>query len=160
MKRSDLRKILYVIAVSLMPMIAVAGGTNTDSSSSTGYKKDPDKTTRQGEMGSTDVTTKNSPARDASPSVKVDDATLRKQVEDALKSDALLSKTDIRVDVHNGIVNLSGDVKDIRWKGQAVKVASSIPGIKSVQNNLMVGDEKHSSASSPSNPPLPGEVQE
>lgn len=138
MKRLDLKKILCVTTMSLMPLLAFAGGTNTGDTSSTGYQNDPDKATRQGEMGSTD----NAKSKGSQSSIKVDDATLNKQVQDALKADAMLNKVDIHVETHGGVVTLSGDAKDVRWKGEASKVANSIPGVKSVQNNLTVGNEK------------------
>ncbi len=70
------------------------------------------------------------------------DAELTKKVEKALKSEAQLQNLDIDVEVKNGVVTLSGDAKDVRFQGRAAKVASSIKGVKSVQNNLTINDKK------------------
>ena len=72
----------------------------------------------------------------------VSDAELTKKVEKALKKEAQLQNLDIDVEVKNGVVTLSGDAKDVRFQGRAAKVASSVKGVKSVQNNLTINDKK------------------
>ena len=133
MKSTLLRKLLCALAISLMPFLAFAGGTNTQSDPSTGYEKAPDKSTQQGDMG-TGVGTEDS----ASPQERVSDSELTKNVEKALKNEAQLKNLDIDVKVNDGVVTLSGDAKDMRFQGRAVKVASSVKGVKSVQNNLTI----------------------
>ena len=106
MKSTLLRKLLCALAISLMPFLAFAGGTNTQSDPSTGYEKAPDKSTQQGDMG-TGVGTEDS----ASPQERVSDSELTKQVEKALKNEAQLKNLDIDVEVNNGVATLSGDAK-------------------------------------------------
>lgn len=139
MKPSMIKKLLCVTAISLTPFLAFAGGTNTGGDASTGYEKNPDRATEQGDMGAKGVgQTKPSEQEQ----MKVDDSTLTKKIEDALKSDAMLQKLDLKVEVKDGVATLSGDAKDVRWQARAVKVANGIEGVKSVQNNLTVGAEK------------------
>ena len=133
MKSTLLRKLLCALAISFIPFLAFAGGTNTQSDPSTGYEKAPDKSTQQGDMG-TGVGTEDS----ASPQERVSDSELTKNVEKALKNEAQLKNLDIDVKVNDGVVTLSGDAKDMRFQGRAVKVASSVKGVKSVQNNLTI----------------------
>ena len=137
MKATLLKKFLCVTAISLTPFLAYAGGTNTDSDATTGYEKAPDRSTQQGDMG-TGVGTKGG----AGTQEMMSDPELTKKVEKALKSEAQLQNIDIDVEVKNGVVTLSGDAKDVRFQGRAAKVASSIKGVKSVQNNLTINDKK------------------
>jgi|GEM_PF-1770579 hyperosmotically inducible periplasmic protein len=137
MKSTLLRKLLCALALSLMPFLAFAGGTNTQSDPSTGYEKAPDKSTQQGDMG-TGVGTEDSTA----PQERVSDSELTKNVEKALKNEAQLKNLDIDVEVNDGVVTLSGDAKDVRFQGRAAKVASSVKGVKSVQNNLSINGKK------------------
>lgn len=138
MKPSMIKKLLCVTAISLTPFLAFAGGTNTGGDASTGYEKNPDRSTEQGDMGAKGVG-QTKPGEQEQ--MKVDDSTLTKKIKEALKNDAMLQKLDIKVEVKDGVVTLSGDAKDVRWQGRAVKVANSIAGVKSVQNNLTVGTE-------------------
>ena len=133
MKSTLLRKLLCALAISLMPFLAFAGGTNTQSDPSTGYEKSPDKSTQQGDMG-TGVGTEDT----VSPQERVSDSELTKNVEKALKNEAQLKNLDIDVKVNDGVVTLSGDAKDVRFQGRAAKVASSVKGVKSVQKNLTI----------------------
>ena len=137
MKATLIKKLLCVTAISLTPFLAFAGGTNTDSDATTGYEKAPDRSTQQGDMG-TGVGTEGSTGTQE----LVSDAELTKKVEKALKKEAQLEKLDIEVEVKNGVVTLSGDAKDVRFQGRAAKVASSVKGVKSVQNNLTINDKK------------------
>lgn len=131
MKATLIKKLLCVTAISLTPFLALAGGTNTQGDQSTGYEKNPDRSTQQGDMGK-GVGTK------STSSEQVSDSELTKKVEEALKNDAQLQKADIAVKIENGMVTLSGNIGDVRWKGRAAKVASSVKGVKSVQNDLTV----------------------
>lgn len=131
MKATLIKKLLCVSAISLTPFLVFAGGTNTEGTPSTGYEKNPDQSTQQGDMGK-GVGTK------STSSEQMSDSELTKKVEEALKKDAQLRNVDIDVKAENGIITLSGDVGDMRWKGRAAKVASSVKGVKSVQNDLTV----------------------
>jgi len=138
MKATLIKKLLCAIAISLMPFLAFAGGTNTDSDASTGYEKAPDRSTQQGDMG-TGVGTEDSAG---SQEQMMSDSELTKKVEKALKNEAQLKNLDIDVEVKNGVVTLSGDAKDVRFQGRAAKVANSVKGVKSVQNNLTINGKK------------------
>lgn len=138
MNATLIKKLLCAIAISLTPFLAFAGGTNTDSDASTGYEKAPDRSTQQGDMG-TGVGTEDS----AGPQELVSDSELTKKVEEALKKEAQLQNLDIDVEVKNGVVTLSGDAKDVRFQGRAAKVANSVKGVKSVQNNLTINGKKN-----------------
>lgn len=129
--QATLKKLLCASLISLTPFLAHAGGTNTQEDSTTGYKNAPDRGTQQGDMGK-GVGTNGS----TTSNIKIDDSDLTKKVEKAIENDAQLQKLDIDVETDNGVVTLSGEVSDVRWKGRAAKVASSVQGVKSVQNEL------------------------
>jgi hyperosmotically inducible periplasmic protein len=131
--KSTLIKLLCVTALSLTPALVFAGGTNSENGATTGYKNDPDRGTEQGDMGKGVGTNGNSTSHE-----QISDSDLDNKVETALKNDAQLQKLDIDVEAENGVVKLSGNVSDVRWKGRATKVASSVKGVKSVQNNLSI----------------------
>jgi hyperosmotically inducible protein len=123
------KKLLCTAALTLTPFVVYAGGTNSEDKATTGYENAPARSTQQGDMGK---------GAGNGSSVKVSDSDLEKKVEKAIENDAQLRNIDVDVNVDNGVVKLTGDVSDIRWKGRATKVASSVPGVKSVQNELSV----------------------
>lgn len=131
MQTTLMKKLLCVTAISLTPFLVNAGGTNTEQDPTTGYKNAPDRGTQQGDMGK-GVGTNGS----VTSTTEISDSELSDKVEQALKNDAQLQKLDIDVEADNGVVKLSGEVSDVRWKGRAAKVASSVKGVKSVQNEL------------------------
>lgn len=71
------------------------------------------------------------------PTPKVDDATLERDVKQQLASDPAFAM--VRVSAHNGRVELTGSVsiKDDRKK--AKEMAKSVPGVSSVKEHLTVG---------------------
>jgi hyperosmotically inducible protein len=125
------KKLLCAAALTLTPFVVYAGGTNTDDKATTGYQNAPDRSTQQGDMGK---------GAGNGSVAKVSDSDLEDRVEKAIENDAQLRNIDIDVDAENGVVKLTGDVSDIRWKGRATKVASSVQGVKSVRNELSVKD--------------------
>lgn len=68
------------------------------------------------------------------------DETIGEKVRAALKRDPDVSREDIGVSVSNGMVFLSGEVDTIYDVTQAEDLASRIPGVVDVRNNLTVHD--------------------
>lgn len=67
------------------------------------------------------------------------DERVTEEVNDALTWDWRVDATDISVQVNDGIVTLSGNVRDRRMKRLAEDVADDIRGVEDVQNQLRVG---------------------
>ena len=129
MQATLINKLLCTAALTLTPFVVYAGGTNTEDKATTGYENAPARSTQQGDMGK---------GAGNGSTAKVSDSDLEDRVEKAIKNDAQLRNIDIDVEADNGVVKLSGDVSDVRWKGRAAKVASSVQGVKSVRNELSV----------------------
>lgn len=63
---------------------------------------------------------------------------LKAAVLTAFMNDAELAAAPIHVEAQNGTVFLSGYVKTIRQSDTAADVAAKVPGVKAVQNGLIV----------------------
>lgn len=139
MKISNLKKLACITAIVLAPSIAFAGGTNATSEdkASTGQSKDPDPGLKEGDMGVTGVG-QSSKQQD---SAIVDDATLATNVQNALKADPNIKNLDIKAEVSNGVVTLTGVASGKRWTSRATTVANSVKGVKSVKNNMTIGNK-------------------
>ena len=57
-------------------------------------------------------------------------------MQSRIKQDARLKGSDIDVRVDAGVVTLTGDVKDLGARARASEVARSVPGVRSVKNEL------------------------
>ena len=68
----------------------------------------------------------------------VDDSTITAKVNSALIDSKDTKAGDIKVETHNGVVQLSGFVDNQAQKDAASKVAQSVKGVKSVKNSLHV----------------------
>ncbi len=68
----------------------------------------------------------------------VDDSVLTTKVKSLLAEDAFLKSFDISVKSFKGIVELSGFVDSQKTIDKATEIASSVKGVKSVKNNLIV----------------------
>jgi hyperosmotically inducible protein len=68
----------------------------------------------------------------------MDDSTVTAKVKSALIEDASTKAHDIKVETRQGVVQLSGFVKDASQKEAAGKVAAAVSGVKSVQNNISI----------------------
>jgi hyperosmotically inducible periplasmic protein len=68
----------------------------------------------------------------------VDDATITSKVKAALLGDSGLKSFDISVQTNKDAVQLSGGVNSDQLKARATQVAAGVPGVRSVQNNLIV----------------------
>jgi osmotically-inducible protein OsmY len=74
-----------------------------------------------------------------SPRAQVDDAQITTEVKSKLASDVNTSSlTDISVNTTNGVVTLAGQVGSAEIKQHAQTVASSVPGVARVNNELQV----------------------
>ena len=75
----------------------------------------------------------------SSPGRQVDDAAIKTAVKAKLAADVKLSTlTNIEVNSTNGVVTLSGQVRDESDRMQAVSVARSVDGVVRVNNELQV----------------------
>jgi len=66
------------------------------------------------------------------------DSALSTAVRSRLAADAQLKAFNIRVDAHQGVVTLRGQVARVEQRNAAADVARSVRGVKSVQNLLTV----------------------
>ena len=66
--------------------------------------------------------------------VTADDNVIAKSVQNKLKADPQLKSA--KVEVNNGVVSLSGEVKNIGASAKASEVARSVAGVRSVKNDL------------------------
>lgn len=69
----------------------------------------------------------------------VDDATIGTRLKAALAADPELSAMKINVDTLQGNVKLKGSVKSMKEWRKAGELARSIDGVKSVDNQLVIG---------------------
>ena len=77
------------------------------------------------------------PQTTPSGAVKVDDAALRSQIATSLKKSASLAPRDIDVDVKQGIVMLTGKVRNATEKAQAERLAR-VSGVTRVDNRIEI----------------------
>ncbi len=68
----------------------------------------------------------------------VDDSVITTKVKSLIAEDAFLKSFDISVETYKGIVQLSGFVDSQKTVDKAGQIASSVKGVKSVKNNLIV----------------------
>jgi osmotically-inducible protein OsmY len=68
----------------------------------------------------------------------VDDASITTKVKAALLGDSGLKSFDISVTTDKDIVHLSGRVNTYEVKSHATQVASGIPGVRAIVNNIVV----------------------
>jgi hyperosmotically inducible protein len=73
-------------------------------------------------------------APSARKAVDANDKDIAKAVESKVHRDAQLKKVDVRAD--SGVVTLSGEVPSIGASAKASEMARSVPGVKSVKNEL------------------------
>jgi hyperosmotically inducible protein len=77
------------------------------------------------------------PSAAMAQAAKVDDATLKSNIEAKLKSSASLKQDTINVAVDNGVVTLTGTVHSLAQKANAARVAK-VSGVTNVENKLEV----------------------
>ncbi len=72
----------------------------------------------------------------------IDDKTISAKVKTGLATNEDTSALDVDVETYRGVVQLSGFVDSEKSKEAAEKVASGVPGVKGVENNLIVRSKK------------------
>lgn len=75
---------------------------------------------------------------------QVDDSALTAKVKTALARDSATSVYKVDVETFRGDVQLNGFVASDEAKSQAGRIAKSVDGVKSVSNNLRVGEGERS----------------
>jgi len=71
---------------------------------------------------------------------KPDDARISSDIQNKFSQDSGLSAKQLSVQANNGIVTLSGTVDNTAQRDAAGRQAGSVPGVKTVVNNLLVAD--------------------
>jgi hyperosmotically inducible periplasmic protein len=71
----------------------------------------------------------------------IDDATITARVKTALLNDPQVGGMKIDVDTTEGVVTMSGIVKDKSEEARAVELARRTPGVKDVKSTLQVGSQ-------------------
>lgn len=79
-----------------------------------------------------------STAQQSSPGDHIDDTVITTKVKTAIFDDPDLKVMQISVETRKGVVQLSGFVDSKRNISRAGEVAGSVPGVKSVKNDLIV----------------------
>lgn len=124
---NSLRRIRYVTATAF---IVAAGGLALTAMPA--YAETP-KDTARGSMGE-----------------KVDDTTITSKVKDAFAQDDKVSAQRISVTTNMGIVQLSGFASSPQDAERAVQVASKVPGVKQVKNDIEVEQSQRMPQQKPS----------
>ena len=79
-----------------------------------------------------------STAKQSSTGEYVDDSVITTKVKSLLAADDFLKSFQISVETYKGVVQLSGFVNSQAAVDKAVETASSVKGVKSVKNDLIV----------------------
>ena len=82
---------------------------------------------------------------------KLDDAKMSSDIQSKFSQDSGLASKQLTVQANNGVVTLSGTVDNTAQRDAAGQQAASLPGVKTVINNLQVGNTAADLAS-PSKP--------
>ncbi|WP_051172894.1 BON domain-containing protein [Thermodesulfobacterium hveragerdense] len=70
--------------------------------------------------------------------IQIDDAKITAKIKMKLIEDKDLKAFSIDVDTVNGVVTLTGVVENEYQKSKAVAIAKSVPGVKTIINNLQI----------------------
>ena len=76
----------------------------------------------------------------------MDDSTITSRINAAMVKDDLVKAHQVDVDTVGGHVILTGVVKTGQESQRAVEIAKSVPGVRSVRNNLQIGEKSWSEA--------------
>ncbi len=71
----------------------------------------------------------------------IDDKTISTKVEAQLASDSLTQAIQVEVETYNGVVQLSGFVKNAESRQRAEQIARSITGVKDVKNSIQLRND-------------------
>ena len=128
------------VLISIVIGTALAGAACNQRSPSTtsGNMSNPPSTTSQSTSPPQTAMAPATPAPSTSNQMAnaVDDAAITAQVKSAIMAEPGLKSTNINVDTKDGTVTLTGTVASAPLKDRAKEVASSVTGVKSVQDNL------------------------
>jgi len=72
------------------------------------------------------------------------DQAIEKNLDAALLQDGL--NNDVKFSVKNGVVMLKGDLNSATWRDEAVRVASAVPNVQQVVNEIRVTDRRATSS--------------
>ena len=70
---------------------------------------------------------------------KLDDAKMSSEIQSKFSQDSGLASKQLTVQANNGVVTLSGTVDNVAQRDAAAQQAASLPGVRTVINNLVVG---------------------
>ena len=84
---------------------------------------------------------------------KPDDAKISADIQGKFSQDSGLSSKQLTVQSANGVVTLGGAVDNEAQRDAASRQAASVPGVKEVVNNLIVGNAPAAAPASPPGPP-------
>jgi hypothetical protein len=87
---------------------------------------------------------------------KLDDAKMSSDIQSKYSQDSGLASKQLTVQANNGVVTLSGTVDNEAQRQAAARQAAAEPGVKTVINNLQVGDS--SAMASAASKPMPGDA--
>ena len=83
----------------------------------------------------------NGPDRERTAGEAIDDKALTASVRSALDGDSV-KYPDVQVAAYRGVVQLSGFVDTSNHKGRANDVAKNVAGVRKVENNISVKEDK------------------
>ncbi|MBW4049369.1 MAG: BON domain-containing protein [Proteobacteria bacterium] len=76
------------------------------------------------------------PSKNGGAASYMSDTVITTKVKAMLMKDEMLKSLDIHVDTKQGVVTLSGTVKNMNESARAVRIASAVEGVKMVKNEL------------------------
>ncbi len=88
----------------------------------------------------------------------IDDTGIATRVKAKLVADKLSNLTHVTVQVREAVVTLGGDVDSVERRDRAVGIASAVSGVKSVVDNIRVGESTTAATTSPPPPEPPSTV--
>ena len=71
---------------------------------------------------------------------KVDDTLITENVKKAIDRDPQVASQNVQIDTRDGVVTVSGQVNDERFKGKIIQVVQGVKGVKSVKNTITLGN--------------------
>jgi osmotically-inducible protein OsmY len=129
---------------------SIAGNTSAVSGTQTSSG-----TTAPSASASTQSSTSSLPASDQNPSASGDSAALKSTIQDKLKSEPLLSTSNVNVNVTDSTIELSGTVLTGKEKQTAGRIAQSYAGNRKVIDRITVTGKGYDSSSGQATPVQP-----
>lgn len=72
----------------------------------------------------------------------IDDAVISSRVKAAFATNPEVKATEVQVETYKGTVQLSGFVESSESAARAAQIAREVPGVKSVQNSMVVKEQR------------------